>query len=131
MSRPLNMFMRGKRVTMLQELLGRMGYPTQDQPGLFGASTRDGVKNFQKQRQLKPTGLVDDELLKLMQQGHVTASSKKKRKPKKAPSPIPVNQQQLDALIRLLIRKDLINEDELQVEMERPQPVRVTQPPLT
>ncbi len=131
MARPLKMFMRGKRVTMLQELLGRMGYPMQDQPGMFGATTRDAVKDFQKQRQLKPTGLVDDELLQLMQQGHVASPSKKKTSPESSPAPLPVNQQQLDALIRLLIRKELISESELQAEIKRPQPVKITQKPLT
>jgi len=131
MARPLKMFMRGKRVTILQELLGRMGYPMQDQPGMFGTTTRDAVKSFQKQQQLKPSGLVDDELLQLMQQGHVAAPSKKKTTSKTVPASTPVNQQQLDALIRLLIRKELINEDELQAEMKRPQPVKVTQSPLT
>jgi len=103
----------------------------QDQPGMFGATTRDAVKDFQKQRQLKPTGLVDDELLQLMQQGQVTPPSKKKRASAKPSAPTPANQQQLDVLIGLLIRRELISEEELQTEMKRPQPVRVTQSPLT
>lgn len=131
MSRPLKMFMRGKRVTMLQELLHRTGYSINDQPGLFGATTRDAVKDFQKQREIKVTGQVDDNLLQLIQGGQSVPASKEKPSSEKITASTPVNQQQLDALIRLLIRKELITEKELQTEMKRPQPVRVTQPPLT
>ena len=131
MSRPLKMFMRGKRVTMLQELLHRIGYPINDQPGLFGATTRDAVKDFQKQREMKVTGQVDDDLMQLIQGGQTAPASKEKPSSEKIIVSTPVNQQQLDALIRLLVRKDLITEKELQTETKRPQPVRVTQPPLT
>jgi len=133
MARPLKMFMRGKRISMLQELLGRMGYPMNDQPGLFGASTRDAVKDVQTQRGLKPTGHADDELLQLMQLGQTSPPAKEKSSVQTTPSSTqnPVNQQQLDALIRLLIHKGLIDETELQIEMKRVQPKRVTQPPLT
>ncbi len=118
---------------MLQELLGRMGYPMHDQPGLFGASTRDAVKDVQTQRGLKPTGHADDELLQLIQPGQASPPEKEKPSVEAAPSPTqnPVNQQQLDALIRLLIHKGLIDETELQTEMKRVLPKRVTQPPLT
>ena len=131
MSRPLKMFMRGKRVTMLQELLHRIGYPINDQPGLFGATTRDAVKDFQKQREIKVTGQVDDDLMQLIQGGQTAPASKEKPSSEKIIASTPVNQQQLDALIRLLVRKDLITEKELQSEMKRPQPVKITQPPLT
>ena len=131
MSRPLKIFMRGKRITMLQEILRRMGYPMDDQPGLFGTFTRDAVKDFQKQRDMKVTGQVDEELMQVMQQGQVASANKGKTSPKTASMPNPVNQQQLDALIRLMIQKGLIEKDELEAEIKRPQPVRVTQPPLT
>ncbi len=119
MSRPLKMFMRGKSVRMLQELLQKMGYPIDDQPGIFGPSTRDAVKNFQTQQGLKATGMVDDELLKLIRQGHAITEKPENAGSKVAPAPQPVNQDQLDALIRLMIRKGIISEDELQAEMKR------------
>ncbi len=131
MSRPLKMFMRGKRITMLQESLSRAGYPMEDQPGLFGAFTRDAVKAYQKQHALKPTGIVDDDLLQMMQQGPLATSSKANSTDNHSISSAnPVNQHQLDALIQLLIHKKLITEDELHQLMSRPQTLRVTQQPL-
>lgn len=133
MEHKLKMFKRGKGVTMLQELLQRMGYPMQDRPGLFGVSTRDAVKDFQSKKGLKSTGIVDDELLALMRQNFGAPMSSKKGKSRAASTPAlnPVNQEQLDALIRLLIRKGVFTEEELQREISGPQPLRVTQPPLT
>jgi N-acetylmuramoyl-L-alanine amidase len=123
MARPLKMFMRGKSVRTLQELLKRLGYPMDDQPGIFGASTRDAVKNFQSQKDLKATGIVDDELISLMRQGHnvsdIEAIAKPNAARKSAPSPQSVDEQKLDALIRLLISKEIISEEELQAEMKR------------
>jgi len=131
MSRPLKMFMRGKRITMLQESLKRMGYPMEDQPGLFGAFTRDAVKAYQKQHTLKPTGIVDDDLLQMMQQGPLATGSKAEPADKELISSLAsVNQRQLDALIQLLIHKELITEAELQQQISRPQTLRVTQLPL-
>lgn len=129
MSRPLKMFMRGKSVTMLQELLRRMGYPMQDQPGLFGVHTRDAVKDYQKQRGLKVTGTVDAELLQQMQQGHVAPAAGSEKTKNTAADP--AERKRVDALIRLLIRKGVITEEELQAEIKRPAPLSVTQPPLT
>jgi len=133
MSRPLKMFMRGKRITMLQEILQRMGYPMHDQTGLFGASTRDAIKDVQKQHGLKPSGSVDDDLLKLLQQGPlstVTTNSDTNPTHSKDSSPIVCNQQQLDALTNLLIKKGIITKAELDQHIAQPKPLRVTQPPL-
>jgi len=117
MSRPLKMFMRGKSVRTLQEMLKRLGYPMNDQPSIFGTSTRDAVKNFQSQKGLKATGIVDDELLNLMRQGHnisdVESSTRTKTTQKSVSTSQPVDEQKLDALIRLLVRKGLISEEEL------------------
>ena len=126
MARPLKIYMRGKRVTTLQGILKRMGYPMNDQLGLFGTFTRDAVKDIQKQRSLKVTGMVDEELLQSLQQGY---ENSEKNSEKKATATY--NQQQIDALIRLLVQKNIITVDELQVEMKRPQLVRVNEPPLT
>ncbi len=134
MARPLKMFMRGKSVSMLQDILRSMGYSVEDRPSMFGASTRDAVKGFQRQRGLKVTGQVDDALLQMMQQGKDATTVRGKTTVKKASTSdiasIILNQQQLDALIRLLIRKGLLGEQELKDEMERVLPVSVTQPPL-
>jgi len=127
------MFMRGKRVTMLQEILQRMGYPMHDQTGLFGASTRDGIKDFQKRQALKASGIVDDDLFKLLQQGPLsTSSASKDTTPADTsnPSPLACNQQQLDALTAVLIDKGIISQSELDQQISRPKPLRVTQSPL-
>jgi len=135
MARPLKIFMRGKSVRMLQELLRSMGYKVDDRDSMFGASTRDAVKSFQRQRGLKVTGQVDDELLQLMQQGKAGSSVRGKETEKKSSvsdvAPVAmVSQKKFDALLRLMVRKGLFDEQELKDEIERVIPVSVTQPPL-
>jgi len=135
MARPLKIFMRGKSVRMLQELLRSMGYKVDDRDSMFGASTRDAVKSFQRQRSLKITGQVDDELLQLMQQGKAGSSVRGKVAEKKSSvsDVVPVamvSQKKFDALVCLMVRKGLFDEQELNDEMERMIPVSVTQPPL-
>jgi len=131
MARPMKIFMRGKKITILQGILRRMGYPMLDQSGQFGASTRDAVKAFQKQHDFKATGMVDDELLSLMQQGPLSTGSKAEPSSNElAPTLNPVNQTQLDALIRLLVDKGLITDEELKNETDRPQPLRLQSPLL-
>ena len=126
MARALKIFMRGKRVTMLQELLGRMGYTMQDRPGQFGTSTRDAVKQFQASRGLKSTGIVDDALLQSMQQGQpVTVDAPDAPVPDKAN-----NEQQLDILVQLLIRKGILTDAEWQEASSRPAPRQLSGPPL-
>lgn len=120
MARPLKMFMRGKSVRMLQETLKRLGYPMEDQPGIFGTSTRDAVKNFQSRNGLKATGIADDELLKLMRQGHNVAdidAAQSSRKSVANSTTAPIDQGRLESLIRLLISKGFITEAELAEEM--------------
>jgi len=133
MNRNLKIFMRGKGVSMLQELLQRMGYPMQDQRGLFGVDTRAAVKDFQAKKGLKSTGVVDVELLDLMRQNFATPAECKKTKTNPAqPPPLhPASQKQLDAITRLLIKKGVFSEEEFAKELSRHQPVRITQPPLT
>ena len=129
MARPLKIYMRGKSVRTLQQILKQMGYPMEDQPAIFGTSTRDAVKDFQKRKGLKVDGIVDDELFKLMQQnvGFQNEASVKKGDPIGLAEP--TRRDQLDALVGLLISKDVITEEEL-AEAMRPQPAKVTQPPL-
>jgi len=124
MSRPLKIFMRGKRVALMQAVLHRMGYPMQDQKGLFGVHTRDAVKDIQKQRGLKPTGEVDDALFQLLQQGAVPQQIADLAGTTTAPAlPDPgCDQAQFDALIRLLLRKGVIEAGELEAEMNRAYP---------
>lgn len=133
MARPLKIFMRGKKITMLQQLLQRMGYPVHDKAGQFGTSTRDAVKAVQGQFKLEPTGIVDDALLQLMQQGQ-TAPAITEDTVSKTPAPDNDASRQPDtqteALIRLLIRKGVFTEKDLQDEMARAQPGQIIEPPL-
>jgi len=119
MARALKIYMRGKSVRTLQNILKQMGYPMEDQPAIFGVSTRDGVKDFQKRKGLKPTGMVDDELFKQMQE----SVGFQAEKIAKSESPIglaaPNDRNQLDALISLLIRKGIITEEALLAEMKQ------------
>ncbi|ATX82023.1 Putative peptidoglycan binding domain-containing protein [Mariprofundus ferrinatatus] len=134
MGRDLKMYVRGKGVSMLQELLQRMGYPMNDRPGLFGVSTRDAVKDFQSKKGLKPTGVVDEALLNMLRQNFgidVQARSSAVKATDKALPDDRDHQIQLHAITRLLIQKGIITEDELRQEIERPQPVRISEPPLT
>jgi len=134
MARPLKMFMRGKSVSMLQDILRSMGYKIDDKPSMFGASTRDAVKAFQRQRGLDVTGHVDDALLKLMKQGGEVSSVRKRAADKQAADSeskaAMVSQKQFDALVRLMVRKGVFDEQELHDEMERLVPVSITQKPL-
>jgi len=122
MARPLKMYMRGKSVRSLQQMLKQMGYPMKDQPAIFGASTRDGVKDFQNRKGLKPTGIVDDELFNLMQE----SVGFQAEKPAKSESPVglaaPADKSRLDALVTLLISKGVITEEELQAELMQTKP---------
>jgi len=129
MARVLKIFMRGKSVRMLQEFLRSMGYKVNDRDSMFGASTRDAVKSFQRQRGLKVTGQVDNELLQLMQQAKAGSSVCGKEAEEKS-SVAMVSQKKFNALVRLMVRKGLFDEQELYDEMERVIPVSITQPPL-
>lgn len=138
MSRPLKIFMRGKRARMLQQLLQRMGYTIEDQPGLFGVDTRNAVKDFQKRHGHRASGEVDEALLLQMQQGTGAAPSTAEQPPMPSAGQTDSKtseRKRVDALIRLLIRKEVITEAELQAQLqtetEQPQPLRITQPPLT
>jgi len=128
MARPLKMFVRGKSVSILQEMLRNMGFPMDDSRGIFGVSTRAAVKVIQKQRGLKVTGEVDDALLQSMQQGVLIAPAATDTSQENIE--VPVNQQQLHALIRMMIRKGLIEEGELETEMMRSQAQSMAESPL-
>lgn len=113
MSRPLKMFMRGKSVTMLQNMLKQMGYPVSDQQGVFGATTRDAVKDFQKRKGVKASGIVDGELFELIQQSvGFQAEKNPARKEQVTASSSPAESARIDALIRLLVDKEIISEEE-------------------
>jgi len=133
MARPLKMFMRGKSVRMLQETLKRLGYPMEDQPSIFGASTRDAVKSFQSQKGLKPTGIVDDELLNMMRTGHNVADMDAAQSSKKSvteSAAMAIDQGKLEALVCLMVRKGLITEEELEEEMANRLPKKPVQLPM-
>ncbi len=129
MARALKIYMRGKSVRTLQNILKQMGYPMEDQPAIFGTSTRDGVKDFQKRKGLKPTGMVDDELFRLMQEsvGFQAEPAVKAEKPVGLAAPAETGR--LDALVSLLISKGVITEEELNAAM-RPVPAKASQTPL-
>jgi len=123
MSRPLKIFMRGKSVALLQEALRRMGYDIHDQKALFGTDTREAVKSYQKQQGLQLTGVVDDALRRLMQGGALAVESDEIPVKEKIN---PVNQQELDTLIRLLISKGVINQKEWDDEKKKVVPSSLT-----
>ena len=119
--------MRGRTVGMLQEILMRHGYTIQDQTRVFGADTREAVKSFQKQHNLEPTGIVDDEMMQLLQLGQPKANEKSS-KSDNSPSGTGkkekqhVSPQKLDALVRLLVKKGILEEGELEAEMKKSVP---------
>jgi len=119
MARVLKIFMRGKSVGLLQEVLRRMGYDIADQKNLFGTTTRDAVKSYQKQQGLKPTGLVDESLMKQMQGGSPMPA---KEQTDVKPTSLPSNQEELDALVRLLIKKDVFSQEEWDAEVKKKVP---------
>ncbi|MDQ7003798.1 MAG: peptidoglycan-binding domain-containing protein [Ghiorsea sp.] len=119
MARPLKVFMRGKSITQLQEALRRMGYEIHDQKALFGTDTRDAVKSYQKQKGLKTTGIVDDALMKEMS-GEVPSSAVDEKEISN--QSLPNNQQEWDALIRLLIQKEIFTQDEWDAEKSKVKP---------
>ncbi len=119
MARVLKIFMRGKSVGLLQEVLQRMGYEITDQKNLFGTTTREAVKSYQKQHGLKPTGLVDEALMKQMQ-GGVPAPAEEQVDVKT--SVLPSHQAELDALVRLLIKKEVFSQAEWDAEKKKAVP---------
>ncbi len=128
MSRPLKIYMRGKSVTQLQNMLKQMGYPMNDVQGVFGASTRDGVRDFQKRKGLKTTGVVDNDLFTLMQQNvGFQAEEKKVLAPSQTSQ---TDSDRLDTLIRLLVNKGLISEEEVEAAMQNSEPAKVSGKPL-
>jgi len=116
MARVLKVFMRGQSVGLLQEVLRRMGYDIADQKNLFGTNTREAVKSFQKQQGLKPTGLVDEALMQQMQGG---APAPAEDKAGLKPTSLPTNQVELDALVRLLIKKEVFGQEEWDAEKKK------------
>ncbi|MDX8398154.1 MAG: peptidoglycan-binding domain-containing protein [Mariprofundaceae bacterium] len=118
MARPMKMFMRGKNVRLLQSLLRTKGFSIGDQPGMFGTCTRDAVKTIQKQYGLKADAVVNDALMLMMQQGMAAVVVDKKESDIESVV-LPVDQMQLDALIRLMVKKGLINAEELEAELKQ------------
>ncbi len=129
MVRPLKMFMRGKNVAMLQRMLAQAGYSIDDRQGLFGASTRDAVRDFQKRRGLEVTGTVDQALFEQIRSCAGLPAPENRPAANRADD---APGDRLEALIGLLIDKGVITGEELDDALSgRKRPVRVTQPPLT
>ncbi len=120
MARPLKIFMRGKSITLLQEVLRRLGYVIEDQRGLFGTMTRDAVKSFQKQRDLKPTGIVDDALMQQMTHGQTFVQPAAQIAVEN--KDVSVDQRQWHALVHLLVSKGVIEAGELEAMMDKVKP---------
>jgi len=118
MARPLKIFMRGKSVTQLQELLRGMGFEINDQKALFGVDTRSAVKAYQKQHSLKITGEVDDQFI-LRIQGGAGVPPKQSEAIVKA---ISSKQEPLDVLVRLLIKKNMFTQEEWDTECNKTKP---------
>jgi peptidoglycan hydrolase-like protein with peptidoglycan-binding domain len=59
--RNLSLRKRGEDVRLLQEELQQLGFAIADTLGLFGATTRQAVREFQRQNDLEPTGVVDEQ----------------------------------------------------------------------
>lgn len=131
MARPLKIYMRGKSVRTLQGMLKQMGYPMEDQAAIFGTSTRDAVKDFQKRKGLKDTGTVDDELFALMQQsvGFQPEKNVEKQPGTKQASSDPTTANKVGMLTRLLVSKGLISEEEA-AEVLQTQPPKAPGAPL-
>ncbi|MDX8381832.1 MAG: peptidoglycan-binding domain-containing protein [Ghiorsea sp.] len=118
MARPLKIFMRGKSVTQLQELLRGMGFEIHDQKALFGVDTRSAVKAYQKQHSLKITGEVDEQFI-IRMQGGAGATPKQSEAIVKA---ISSKQEPLDVLIQLLIKKNVFTQEEWDSECSKTKP---------
>jgi peptidoglycan hydrolase-like protein with peptidoglycan-binding domain len=116
MARTLKIFMRGKSVGLLHEVLRRMGYDIADQKNLFGTTTREAVKSYQKQHGLKLTGLVDEALMKQMQ-GGAPAPAEEQINVKAIT--LSNNQAELDTLVRLLIKKEVFSQEEWDTEKNK------------
>lgn len=112
MSRPLKIYMRGERVSHLQQLLKRLGHEIADKPGLFGTGTRAAVKLVQQEKGLEVTGVVDDALMAMI--GDKPGLKAEAATPASNETPdLATLQAQVDTLTRLLLQKGVITADEL------------------
>lgn len=66
--RNLSIEMQGPDVQLLQRELRQLGFQIDDPDGVFAASTRAAVANFQLQRGWEPTGIVDEPLARAINQ---------------------------------------------------------------
>ena len=111
--KPLKIFMRGKSVAALQTQLRHRGFAIDDPASVFGPSTRDAVKAMQNQFALKPTGMVDSAMWEML--GGIQPSAAITQ-PSVPTTPSPASEpavKKLDALVRLLISKGMIEQSEL------------------
>jgi len=134
MARALKIFMRGQSVRRLQTILRGLGYTIEDQSSVFGTSTREAVKSYQKQHQLKATGRVDDDLMAKMQFGMPdeadTSNSDEAKPENECMNPTHEKQAQawqdmnkkFDMLIQLLEQKDVLKPGEIQRAMQQNKP---------
>jgi len=119
MSRPLKIYMRGERVSHLQQLLKRLGHEITDQSGLFGASTRAAVKLLQQEKGLEATGIVDDALMTMIG-GNLSPKPDTAPHASNTTPELATLQAQVDALTQLLLQKGVITADELSALLPPP-----------
>lgn len=58
--RNLSIQLRGDDVALLQTEMRQLGFDIKDPVGFFGSATRDAVLEYQRRVDLQPTGIVDD-----------------------------------------------------------------------
>lgn len=81
-NKPLKIGMRGKDVEKLQTRLKELGFFKAGVTGYFGIVTEQSVKDFQKTRKLKVTGIADETTLHMLYKNIMPKPEKPKPKPK-------------------------------------------------
>ncbi len=109
----LKIFMRGKSVSSLQSQLKQRGFTITDVPGVFGPSTRDAVKSLQSQMSLKATGIVDETFWQAIGQSFAPSNEKTEKMDEPLNAQLDSTSHQLESVIKLLIQKGVINQQEL------------------
>jgi len=130
MSRPLKIYMRGERVSHLQQLLKRLGHEVSDQPGLFGTGTRAAVKQLQQEGELEATGIADDALMKLISD-RLGPQPEAAAQDADATPELATLQAQVDALTQLLLQKGVITANELRALLRSAASFPEEEPPIS
>src|ERR671933_130740 len=65
-ARNLSLRMTGEDVTLLQQELRQLGFTIEDRKGFFGSTTLQAVQEFQRQKSIEATGVVDEATARLI-----------------------------------------------------------------